>query len=147
MGWIFDVVINQKFDIGIMIIIMLNMLIMVFEYYKQFQMFMIILNYVNMLFIIIFMVECVLKFIGLRYFYFKFLWNIFDFVVVVFLILGKNNIYFVFYYCFVEFFNKLCQFFCILVYFQKYEYMLDKVMILILFLQSFFVNRSFIFCK
>lgn len=67
-------------------------------------MFMIILNYVNMLFIIIFMVECVLKFIGLRYFYFKFLWNIFDFVVVVFLILGKNNIYFVFYYCFVEFF-------------------------------------------
>lgn len=67
-------------------------------------MFMIILNYVNMLFIIIFMVECVFKFIGLRYFYFKFLWNIFDFVVVVFLILGKNNIYFVFYYCFVEFF-------------------------------------------
>lgn len=116
MGWIFDAVTNQKFDIGIMIIIMLNMLTMALEHYKQSQMFTTILNHVNMSFIIIFTVECVLKLIGLRHFYFKFPWNIFDFVVVVLSILGKNNIYFVFYYRFVEFFNKLCQFPCILVY-------------------------------
>lgn len=116
MGWIFDAVTNQKFDIGIMIIIMLNMLTMALEHYKQSQMFTTILNHVNMSFIIIFTVECVLKLIGLRHFYFKFPWNIFDFVVVVLSILGKNNIYFVFYYRFVDFFNKLCQFPCILVY-------------------------------
>lgn len=116
MGWIFDAVTNQKFDIGIMIIIMLNMLTMALEHYKQSQMFTTILNHVNMSFIIIFTVECVLKLIGLRHFYFKFPWNIFDFVVVVLSILGKNNIYFVFYYRFVEFFNKVCQFTCILVY-------------------------------
>lgn len=104
MGWIFDAVTNQKFDIGIMIIIMLNMLTMALEHYKQSQMFTTILNHVNMSFIIIFTVECVLKLIGLRHFYFKFPWNIFDFVVVVLSILGKNNIYFVFYYRFVEFF-------------------------------------------
>lgn len=114
MGWIFDAVTNQKFDIGIMIIIMLNMLTMALEHYKQSQMFTTILNHVNMSFIIIFTVECVLKLIGLRHFYFKFPWNIFDFVVVVLSILGKNNIYFVFYCRFVEFFNKLCQFTCIL---------------------------------
>lgn len=121
------------------------MLTMALEHYKQSQMFTTILNHVNMSFIIIFTVECVLKLIGLRHFYFKFPWNIFDFVVVVLSILGKNNIYFVFYYRFVEFFNKLCQFTCILVYPQKYEYTSDKVMILILILQSFSVNRSLIF--
>ncbi|XP_052697755.1 sodium channel protein para-like isoform X12 [Crassostrea angulata] len=88
MGWIFDAVTNQKFDIGIMIIIMLNMLTMALEHYKQSQMFTTILNHVNMSFIIIFTVECVLKLIGLRHFYFKFPWNIFDFVVVVLSILG-----------------------------------------------------------
>lgn len=94
MGWIFDAVTNQKFDIGIMIIIMLNMLTMALEHYKQSEMFTTILNYVNMSFIIIFTVECVLKLIGLRHYYFKFPWNIFDFVVVVLSILGKNDIYF-----------------------------------------------------
>ncbi|XP_052697753.1 sodium channel protein para-like isoform X10 [Crassostrea angulata] len=89
MGWIFDAVTNQKFDIGIMIIIMLNMLTMALEHYKQSQMFTTILNHVNMSFIIIFTVECVLKLIGLRHFYFKFPWNIFDFVVVVLSILGE----------------------------------------------------------
>lgn len=88
MGWIFDAVTNQKFDIGIMIIIMLNMLTMALEHYKQSEMFTTILNYVNMSFIIIFTVECVLKLIGLRHYYFKFPWNIFDFVVVVLSILG-----------------------------------------------------------
>ncbi|XP_061173087.1 sodium channel protein para-like isoform X2 [Saccostrea echinata] len=88
MGWIFDAVTNQKFDIGIMIIIMLNMLTMALEHYNQSEQFTSILNYINVSFIIIFTVECVLKLIGLRHYYFKFPWNIFDFVVVVLSILG-----------------------------------------------------------
>lgn len=88
MGWIFDAVTNQKFDIGIMIIIMLNMLTMALEHYNQSEQFTTILNYINVSFIIIFTVECVLKLIGLRHYYFKFPWNIFDFVVVVLSILG-----------------------------------------------------------
>ncbi|XP_062604338.1 sodium channel protein type 4 subunit alpha B-like isoform X1 [Saccostrea cucullata] len=89
MGWIFDAVTNQKFDIGIMIIIMLNMLTMALEHYNQSEQFTTILNYINVSFIIIFTVECVLKLIGLRHYYFKFPWNIFDFVVVVLSILGE----------------------------------------------------------
>ncbi|XP_078316453.1 sodium channel protein para-like isoform X17 [Crassostrea virginica] len=88
MGWIFDAVTNQKFDIGIMIIIMLNMLTMALEHYKQSDMFTTILDQINMTFIIIFTIECVLKLIGLRHYYFKFPWNIFDFIVVVLSIVG-----------------------------------------------------------
>ncbi|XP_078316439.1 sodium channel protein para-like isoform X3 [Crassostrea virginica] len=89
MGWIFDAVTNQKFDIGIMIIIMLNMLTMALEHYKQSDMFTTILDQINMTFIIIFTIECVLKLIGLRHYYFKFPWNIFDFIVVVLSIVGE----------------------------------------------------------
>ena len=88
-GWIFDLVTNQKFDICIMAVILLNMLTMAMEHHDQDETFAEILGYINLSFIIIFTVECVLKLIGLRHFYFKFPWNIFDFVVVVLSILGK----------------------------------------------------------
>ena len=38
----------------------------------------------------IFTIECVMKIIGLRWYYFKQPWNVFDFVVVVFSLVGKN---------------------------------------------------------
>ena len=88
---IFDLTSNQAFDIGIMSIIMLNMVTMAMEHYKMTDMFTDVLYYVNLSFIIIFTVECLLKIIGLRWYYFKIPWNIFDFVVVVLSILGKYD--------------------------------------------------------
>ncbi|KAK3093193.1 hypothetical protein FSP39_012483 [Pinctada imbricata] len=87
-GWIFDLVTNQKFDIAIMTVIMLNMLTMAMEHHDQDETFDTVLYYINLSFIIIFTIECVLKLIGLRHFYFKFPWNIFDFIVVVLSIFG-----------------------------------------------------------
>ena len=86
---IFDITTNQKFDIAIMVIIILNMLTMMFEYYGMSQEMKDILGYFNYIFIAIFTGECVLKLIGLRWYYFKIPWNVFDFVVVVLSILGK----------------------------------------------------------
>ncbi len=40
-------------------------------------------------FIVIFTIECVMKVIGLRWYYFKQPWNVFDFVVVVFSLVGE----------------------------------------------------------
>lgn len=85
---IFDLTTNQKFDIVIMIIIMANMLTMTLEFYNMPETMKLALNNINIVFIAIFTLECVLKLIGLRLYYFKIPWNVFDFVVVVLSILG-----------------------------------------------------------
>ena len=80
---------NQKFDIAIMSVIMLNMITMALEHYDQTKDFELVLHYINLVFIVIFTVECAMKIIGLRWYYFKQPWNVFDFVVVVFSLIGK----------------------------------------------------------
>ena len=80
---------NQKFDIGIMMVILLNMLTMAMEHYGQSDEFTNILTYINQVFIAIFTLECIMKLLGLRLYYFKQPWNVFDFIVVVFSILGE----------------------------------------------------------
>ena len=72
-----------------MIIIAMNMACMGAEHYKQSPETTDLLYYLNVIFIAIFTGECVLKLIGLRHYYFKQPWNVFDFVVVVMSILGK----------------------------------------------------------
>ncbi|BFZ07043.1 hypothetical protein BsWGS_10081 [Bradybaena similaris] len=86
----FDITTDQKFDIVIMVIIMLNMLTMMFEYHGMSKEMKDILGIVNLIFIAIFTTECVLKLIGLRWYYFKVPWNVFDFVVVVLSILASS---------------------------------------------------------
>jgi len=85
----FAVVTNQKFDIFIMIIILLNMILMGLEHYEQSDEFENALYVVNTAFIVIFTTECVLKLISLRLYFFKQAWNVFDFVVVVVSVLGE----------------------------------------------------------
>ncbi|GFO41330.1 sodium channel protein [Plakobranchus ocellatus] len=87
---IFDITTDQKFDILIMVIIIMNMLTMMFEYYGMSDQIKDILGIFNLIFITIFTAECVLKLIGLRWYYFKIPWNVFDFVVVVLSILASS---------------------------------------------------------
>lgn len=47
-----------------------------------------ILYYINVVFIVIFTGECLLKMISLRHYYFTNGWNIFDFIVVILSIIG-----------------------------------------------------------
>ena len=80
---------NQKFDIAIMSVILMNMITMSAEHYGQSQDFEDVLKYVNQVFIAIFTLECVMKILGLRWYYFKQPWNVFDFVVVLLSVFGK----------------------------------------------------------
>ncbi|NP_001191637.1 sodium channel alpha-subunit SCAP1 [Aplysia californica] len=89
-GLIFDITTDQKFDIAIMVIIILNMLTMMFEHHGMSAQMKNILGIFNLIFITIFTAECVLKLIGLRWYYFKIPWNVFDFVVVVLSILASS---------------------------------------------------------
>uniref|UniRef100_A0A8C0G2H6 Sodium channel protein n=1 Tax=Chelonoidis abingdonii TaxID=106734 RepID=A0A8C0G2H6_CHEAB len=87
-GLMFDIVTKQAFDISIMILICLNMVTMMVETDDQNDETKHILYWINVVFIVLFTGECVLKLISLRYYYFTIGWNIFDFVVVILSIVG-----------------------------------------------------------
>ncbi|NXY68919.1 SCN2A protein, partial [Glareola pratincola] len=87
-GMVFDFVTKQAFDISIMILICLNMVTMMVETDDQSKEMETILSRINLVFIILFTGECVLKLISLRHYYFTIGWNIFDFVVVILSIVG-----------------------------------------------------------
>ncbi|XP_053264729.1 sodium channel protein type 1 subunit alpha [Podarcis raffonei] len=87
-GMVFDFVTRQVFDISIMILICLNMITMMVETDDQSKEMEDILYRINLIFIVLFTGECVLKLISLRYYYFTIGWNIFDFVVVILSIVG-----------------------------------------------------------
>ncbi|XP_037379353.1 sodium channel protein type 9 subunit alpha [Talpa occidentalis] len=87
-GCIFDLVTNQVFDITIMVLICLNMVTMMVEKEGQSKYMTNVLYWINLVFIILFTGECVLKLISLRHYYFTVGWNIFDFVVVILSIVG-----------------------------------------------------------
>ncbi|XP_053120365.1 sodium channel protein type 1 subunit alpha isoform X2 [Hemicordylus capensis] len=87
-GAVFDFVTRQVFDISIMILICLNMVTMMVETDDQSDEMTHVLYRINLIFIVLFTGECVLKLISLRYYYFTIGWNIFDFVVVILSIVG-----------------------------------------------------------
>lgn len=92
-GCVFDCITKQAFDIVIMILICLNMVTMMVETDEQTEDMDNILYWINLVFIVLFTGECVLKMISLRHYYFTIGWNIFDFVVVILSIVGKENVY------------------------------------------------------
>ncbi|XP_045154872.1 sodium channel protein type 3 subunit alpha isoform X2 [Echinops telfairi] len=87
-GMVFDFVTRQVFDISIMILICLNMVTMMVETDDQSKYMTIVLSRINLVFIVLFTGEFVLKLVSLRYYYFTIGWNIFDFVVVILSIVG-----------------------------------------------------------
>lgn len=72
-----------------MVLICLNMVTMMVESEGQSQEARNNLKKINMAFVVVFTMECVLKMIALRRYFFTIGWNIFDFVVVIFSIVGK----------------------------------------------------------
>ncbi|NXX83191.1 SCN5A protein, partial [Urocolius indicus] len=82
-GFLFDIVTCQAFDVGIMVLICLNMIMMMVETHGQSDVKTNVLNKINILFVAIFTAECVLKLVALRQYYFSNAWNIFDLVVVI----------------------------------------------------------------
>uniref|UniRef100_A0AAQ5X0S2 Sodium channel protein n=1 Tax=Amphiprion ocellaris TaxID=80972 RepID=A0AAQ5X0S2_AMPOC len=87
-GCVFDCITKQAFDIVIMILICLNMVTMMVETDDQPPDMDNILYWINLVFIVLFTGECMLKMISLRHYYFTIGWNIFDFVVVILSIVG-----------------------------------------------------------
>ncbi|XP_053877202.1 sodium channel protein type 5 subunit alpha-like [Malaclemys terrapin pileata] len=87
-GFFFDIVTSEAFDIIIMILICLNMITMMVETDDQSIRKTDILNKINMFFVAIFTVECIVKLLALRHYYFTNGWNIFDLSVIIMSVVG-----------------------------------------------------------
>ncbi|XP_062413678.1 sodium channel protein type 4 subunit alpha-like [Pungitius pungitius] len=87
-AFFFDLVAKQAFDIIIMMLIIVNMVTMMVETDEQSERKETILNKINLVFIVIFTTECLIKIFALRCYFFTVAWNIFDFVVIVLSIVG-----------------------------------------------------------
>lgn len=99
-GLVFDLVTSQVFDGIIIILILLNMVCMMAESYehpdlvessKQPYRKKVILEYLNLAFVAIFTLECLIKIFALRQYYFSNGWNLFDCVIVVLSVVSKYN--------------------------------------------------------
>ena len=75
----------------IMMLIIVNMVTMMVETDEQSERMESILNKINLVFIIIFTTECLIKIFALRCYFFTVAWNIFDFVVIILSIVGKQR--------------------------------------------------------
>ncbi|XP_037646540.1 sodium channel, voltage-gated, type I-like, alpha [Sebastes umbrosus] len=87
-GLVFDLITKQAFDIAVMVLIWLNMVTMMVETEEQTKETIDILYKINLIFIVLFTGECLLKMIALRQYFFTNGWNVFDFIVVVLSIIG-----------------------------------------------------------
>uniref|UniRef100_A0A3Q3GSR6 Sodium channel protein n=1 Tax=Kryptolebias marmoratus TaxID=37003 RepID=A0A3Q3GSR6_KRYMA len=87
-AFFFDLVSKQAFDIMIMMLIIVNMVTMMVETDEQSERMEFILNMINLVFIVIFTTECLIKIFALRCYFFTVAWNIFDFVVIILSIVG-----------------------------------------------------------
>lgn len=88
-GFVFDLVTNQIFDVIIIILIILNMVTMMAESDNQSKTMKFILDCLNLAFVVIFTIECLIKIFALRQYYFTNGWNLFDCVIVVLSIVSK----------------------------------------------------------
>lgn len=71
------------------VLICLNMVVLMVETPNQSSEADIILYWFHFLFLVIFLIEFILKIIAFRQYYFKDYWNILDFVVLIWCIVGK----------------------------------------------------------
>lgn len=86
-------ILSAKFETVTMILIFINIVIMMTQHYKQSDDITYMLRIVNLIFTIIFTIELIMRIIALRYQYFLDRWNVFDFLIVLFSLVGKTMFY------------------------------------------------------
>lgn len=115
-----------------MILIWLNMVAMMVETADQTPDMNSILQKINVVFIVIFSGECLLKMISLRHYYFTNGWNIFDFIVVILSIIGMT---------FISLHHSICQYWSQLNIFNMFCF-LSKGVFLSELIEKYFVSPT-----
>nr|CAB3265896.1 sodium channel protein 1 brain-like [Phallusia mammillata] len=85
---VFHLVTNSRFELGVFVLIVLNMITLSMEHYQMNDIWRDSLRICDITFTSLFALEATLKLIGMRYYYFRDVFNVFDFLVVVVSITG-----------------------------------------------------------
>merc|ERR1719361_2088296 len=85
---VYDVVTKPAFELFVFGLICLNMVALGCEHYKQSDEWIKALLYADIVFTALFLIECVVKIIGLRAYYFRDPFNVFDFIVIMLSAIG-----------------------------------------------------------
>lgn len=88
-AWVFDLVTKPHFEMVMVAVICLNILCMAVESDDQSMLAVEVLYFLHFSFLIIFLLEFVIKVIALRKHYFQDYWNVADFIILVTCIAGK----------------------------------------------------------
>ncbi|XP_076443937.1 sodium channel protein 1 brain-like [Babylonia areolata] len=83
----YNISMSTKFEMAIVLLISFNMVVMAVEHYNQTQAVTDTLKMLNVIFTSVFVLEAIVKLLGLRWHYFRVPWNIFDFLIVLMSIL------------------------------------------------------------
>ncbi|KRX08462.1 hypothetical protein PPERSA_12943 [Pseudocohnilembus persalinus] len=86
--FLFKIVTNRFFDPFILLCIIINTIVFMLVYHRQNDELADIISAINIVFLVIFTLECVIKIIAFKSYYFFDSWNIFDFVVVILTLIG-----------------------------------------------------------
>ncbi|KAL8589096.1 hypothetical protein ACOMHN_017259 [Nucella lapillus] len=78
----YNISMSTKFELAVVLLIALNMIVMAIEHYNQPGSVTQTLKILNIIFTSVFILEAVVKLVGLRWHYFRVPWNIFDFLIV-----------------------------------------------------------------
>jgi hypothetical protein len=80
---------STKFELAIVLLIAFNMVVMAVEHYNQTESITDALKILNVIFTSVFVLEAIVKLLGLRWHYFRVPWNIFDFIIVLLSLIGE----------------------------------------------------------
>nr|XP_012612502.2 sodium channel protein type 7 subunit alpha [Microcebus murinus] len=87
-GFIFDLVTNPVFNVIIMVHICLQAILLTIQSDEQSPQMETAFFWIDSIFVMLYTIECILKLLSFRCYYFTIGWNIFDFMVVIFSITG-----------------------------------------------------------
>lgn len=86
---VFDLVNSPYYEVVMVVLICLSVVLLMMEGVDESYTMEEILHWIHFFFIIIFLIECILKIIAFRQHYFKDGWNIIDFIILLIQIIGK----------------------------------------------------------
>jgi len=77
--------------VAVIFVILVSTSTMVLECHDQSEQMKDLLKIFDLVFVVVFLLEFLLKFLGLRWYYFRDLWNLFDFMIVAGSVAGEDH--------------------------------------------------------
>ncbi len=91
-GYVYDMISSPKFELTISFVLIANMGLIAIQYYNQSNSYSNVIYVLNIIFVTIYGLESLFKFLGLSWHFFRNPWNTFDLMINILSILCKCNL-------------------------------------------------------